>query len=55
MEPLRGGKLASLPEKDEEKLKALRPEESIPAWGFRFLQSLEGVTVVLSGWIFPPF
>ncbi|HIR26392.1 MAG TPA: aldo/keto reductase [Candidatus Choladousia intestinigallinarum] len=49
MEPLRGGRLASLEEKYEEKLKALRPQESIPAWAFRFLQSLPSVKVVLSG------
>lgn len=49
MEPLRGGKLAKLSKADEEKLKKLRPEEKIPAWAFRFLQSLPGVTVTLSG------
>ena len=49
MEPLRGGKLASLDQPYEEQLKALRPKESIPAWAFRFLQSLPEVTVVLSG------
>lgn len=49
MEPLRGGKLASLPEKHEKILKGLRSDESIPAWSFRFLQSIPGVTVVLSG------
>lgn len=49
MEPLRGGKLAVLPNELAAKLKALRPEESIPAWAFRFLQSLPNVTVVLSG------
>ena len=49
MEPLRGGKLAKLTDTDEAKLKAVRPEEKIPAWAFRFLQSLEGVTVTLSG------
>lgn len=49
MEPLRGGKLASLSEKDEAKLKALRPDESIPAWAFRYLQSIPGVVVTLSG------
>ncbi len=49
MEPLRGGKLASLEKEDEEKLKALRPDETIPAWAFRFLQSLPSVTVTLSG------
>ncbi len=49
MEPLRGGKLASLPENAAERLKALRPEEAVPAWAFRFLQSLPQVKVVLSG------
>lgn len=49
MEPVRGGKLASLAENDEKKLKSLRPEESIPAWAFRFLQSLPNIGVVLSG------
>ena len=49
MEPLRGGKLASLTPEAEAKLRALRPEEPIPAWSFRFLQSVPGVTVTLSG------
>ena len=49
MEPVRGGKLASLPEDAEQKLKALRPEETTVAWALRFLQSLPQVTVTLSG------
>lgn len=49
MEPLRGGRLAKLDEQSEKELKALRPEEEIPAWAFRFLQSVKGVTMVLSG------
>ena len=49
MEPLRGGKLAELSEDIEEKLTGMRPEEEIPAWAFRFLQSIEGVTMILSG------
>ena len=49
MEPLRGGRLASLPEDAASKLKALRPEETVPGWAFRFLQSIPGVTMVLSG------
>ena len=49
MEPLRGGKLAALDDKFEAELKALRPDEAIPAWAFRFLQSIGGVTMVLSG------
>lgn len=49
MEPLRGGRLATLSEEDTEKLGSLRPEESVPAWAFRFLQSIPSVTMVLSG------
>ena len=49
MEPLRGGKLASLAPEDEAKLKALRPDEDIPAWAFRYLQSIPSVVVTLSG------
>lgn len=49
MEPLRGGRLAKLSEEQEKKLKELRPDENIPAWAFRFLQSIPGVTMVLSG------
>ena len=49
MEPLRGGKLAHLAPEYEARLKALRPQESIPAWAFRFLQSLPTVAVTLSG------
>ena len=49
MEPVRGGRLAVLSEEDERCLKGYRPDESIPAWAFRFLQGIEGVTVVLSG------
>ena len=49
MEPLRGGRLAKLSEKDEEKLKAIRPDEKIPAWAFRFFQSLPDEKMILSG------
>ena len=49
MEPLRGGKLASLSEENTKKLRAMRPDEETPAWAFRFLQSLPEVKVVLSG------
>lgn len=49
MEPLRGGKLAKASEETEKELKEMRPDESIPAWAFRFLQAIPGVTVVLSG------
>ena len=49
MEPVRGGKLATLSEEDTSALKALRPDESIPAWCFRFLQDLPNVGMILSG------
>ena len=49
MEPLRGGKLAKLAPAYEEELKALRPDEDIAAWAFRFLESIPSVTVILSG------
>lgn len=49
MEPLRGGKLATLPAADTARLASLRPDETVPGWAFRFLQSIPGVTVTLSG------
>ena len=49
MEPLRGGKLAALSAENEALLKSLRPDETVPAWAFRFLQTLPEVTVTLSG------
>ena len=49
MEPLRGGKLAKLDDGYEQEMKKLRPQEEIPAWAFRFLQSVPEVKVILSG------
>ncbi len=49
MEPLRGGKLSSLSPEYEGELKKLRPDETVNAFAFRFLQSIPGVTVILSG------
>lgn len=49
MEPLRGGKLAAASQELTEKMHSLRPSETVPGWAFRFLQSIPGVTVVLSG------
>lgn len=49
MEPLRGGRLAKLTEGERAVLKELRPQESIPAWAFRFLQTIPSVVVTLSG------
>jgi len=49
MEPVRGGKLACLNSEDQKILKELRPDESVAAWSFRFLQGIEGIKMVLSG------
>lgn len=49
MEPVRGGSLITLPEKYAARLKALQPDWPLAKWAFRFLQSVEGVTVTLSG------
>lgn len=49
MEPVRGGRLAKLGESHTARLTALRPDEKIPAWAFRFLQSVPEVTMILSG------
>ncbi|MGX8688992.1 MAG: aldo/keto reductase, partial [bacterium] len=54
MEPCRGGKLAVLPEEASEKLRSLEKESgcgpfSDASYAFRFLQSLPGVKVILSG------
>ena len=49
MEPLRGGRLASLSEQEAAPLRALRPGETIPGWAFRFLQSIPEAGVTLSG------
>ena len=47
MEPVRGGKLVSLP--GEKSLHAMRPEEKTVAWAFRFLQGLDNCKMILSG------
>lgn len=49
MEPVRGGRLATLNDENEAKLKTARPYESIAAWAFRWLQGLPEVTMILSG------
>ncbi len=49
MEPVRGGSLAKLEEHYETRLRTLRPAAETVEWAFRFLQSLPGVTVTLSG------
>lgn len=49
MEPVRGGKLATLAPEYENTLKKLRPEASSVEWAFRFLQTIPNIAVTLSG------
>ncbi len=49
MEPLRGGKLANLPENEVGLLCKARPDATPAAWGFDFLRALPNVRVILSG------
>ena len=49
MEPVRGGKLCALNPDEEAKLKTIEPQRSVASWGFRFLQTLPNVKMVLSG------
>ena len=49
MEPVRGGSLTKLNSEHADRLKALRPDASLAEWAFRFLQTVEGMTVTLSG------
>lgn len=49
MEPLRGGKLATLPEDAAKSLATLRKDEKATAWAFNFLRSIPGMTMILSG------
>lgn len=49
MEPVRGGSLSTLSKNATEQLTTIRPQESVTAWAFRFLQGLPNVKVILSG------
>ncbi len=49
MEPLLGGRLASMPEFLIQRLKSRRPDDSIAAWAFRFCGTFPRVLTVLSG------
>lgn len=49
MEPVRGGKLSSLPDNYMDQLKAFRPGATAVEWCFRFLQAIPEVTMILSG------
>lgn len=49
MEPVRGGRIATIAPDQELRLRRLRPDTSVPEWAFRFVQSIPEVTVTLSG------
>lgn len=49
MEPLKGGRLATLNEAACGILREADPQRSIPSWGFRYLMGLPNVQTVLSG------
>ena len=49
MEPVRGGRLANLPERGAEVLAAADPDASQASWAYRFCLDLPGVLTVLAG------
>ena len=49
MEPLRGGKIANIDRSLLDEILVNRPNDSVCSIAFRFLQSIEGVCVTLSG------
>lgn len=49
MEPLRGGRLASLNDEADALLKKAQPDNTVASWGFRWLMRLPNILVVLSG------
>ena len=46
MEPVRGGKLVTLEPDEEQRLHAIRPDDSIASFGFRWLQGFDNITMV---------
>ena len=49
MEPLLGGRLASLTPHENERLQAREPQRSIASWAFRYCGSFPNVLTILSG------
>ena len=49
MEPVRGGRLASMGEEIDAMFKAREPDKSVASWAMRYVAQLPGVLTVLSG------
>ena len=49
MEPVRGGKLINYTAPYIDELKKVRPDDEITDWCFKFLRTVPGVTMILSG------
>lgn len=49
MEPLLGGRLAKLPDAQAQRLRSLRPHDTIASWAFRFVGSHTNILTALSG------
>lgn len=49
MEPVRGGKLAEVPEDAEKMFKSINPDASVASWAMKFVANLPNVVTILSG------
>lgn len=49
MEPVRGGRLATLTPETEKMLRGVHPDWTMASWALRFVHSYEGIQVILSG------